>query len=90
MGGNFLEERKFDPIARNFLDAPKPNPGAIAQFINLANLGPQNAAKMMSGLALNDRSPAREWFDEKSSSHAGILTYVGVFPGHAHYRQQNS
>ena len=71
---DFFDKRKPDTVALHFFHAREPNAIPITQFVDLAQLGSKDAAKMMCRLTFHDRAVPIKLFNEKSPAHGGILT----------------
>jgi hypothetical protein len=76
MRGDLFEEGEIDAVAINQFDAAEPDAVAVAQFVDLAWLGAEDAAQMVRGVAFDDGGRAGEFFYKESSAHGGILSYA--------------
>ena len=69
-GRQLLNQGKFDAITLHVFNARQPNAMAVAQFVKLAGLGPQDASQMVRRVASEDGAATRKFVNEKPPPHA--------------------
>jgi hypothetical protein len=72
--GQFFHKREFNRVAFDDFDAAEMDALAVAQFVELAGLCPQDAAKMMRSIAFHHGPVTRKLFNEEASPHRQILS----------------